>query len=449
MGAFEPITLEAILDDFQRQLQEVPVAGLVENIMQTGARTFVLHCPTTLRAEEVCASRLSFGGHPIHFQAAANTQWVKLTRVMYGTTEGSIKSKLSEYGMVVKIKQEKIHDVGISVYSVKLEVKKPIPSRITVNHSPVNVFYRGEVQQCFRCKQTGHMSRNCPFRRNTVASPRIIGPPAVSTDPANDPLVIPLPIINNGTTDFPAIVPPPPVDSVSSDSTFIEKAPGKRLKKDYPADTTPDPSATAAAMDTQPDPLPVLSTDPEFLSAPIPLLSLIPSDSPALFSTGSSSKSPAPVAPEVEKPESEYDPEDVTTLPHNYPTYKRLRARYERFPTQYLSNMVDDYAALVPPAKLPRWKRTFAYRQPGQAKSEELRPFLDFYDRLVYPIGEIEDLSNTHLYTPVLPPGVQEDTELPYTLFEKLTLRRIIHARFSKHLQENPTWTRTAQDRLE
>ena len=232
----EPITLKAILDDFQQQLTDIPVSSLVENIMQTGANTFVLHCPTTLRAEEVCASGLTFRDHLLRFQPAANTQWVKLTRVMYGTTEGSIKYKLSGYGTVEKIKQEKIHGVGISVYTVKIDLKKLIPSRIVINNAPVNVFYRGQIQQCFRCEQTGHMSRSCPFRRNTVPASCIVGPAVLPTASATDTPVISLPIENNGSSvDFP----PPAVSDVSSGSTFIEKAPGKRLKKAHPTDSAP------------------------------------------------------------------------------------------------------------------------------------------------------------------------------------------------------------------
>ena len=51
----EPISLKAILDDFQRQLEDVPVARFIENIMQTGASTFVIHCPSPREAEEVIA----------------------------------------------------------------------------------------------------------------------------------------------------------------------------------------------------------------------------------------------------------------------------------------------------------------------------------------------------------------------------------------------------------
>ena len=254
----EPISLKAILDDFQRQLEDVPVARFIENIMQTGASTFVIHCPTPREAEEVRVRGLCFRGFQIRFSYASNVQWVKLTHVVNGTSEGTIKSKLSDYGTVLQIRQEKIHNVGISVYSVRLDLKKPIPSRIVLNHAPVNVFYRGQVQQCYRCEQTGHLSKNCPFRRTSPADvpTRITGPSAAATESATTIPDVAIPTTNNGV-----VVPPAtssyPASHKSSVSTSYEKAPGKRLRTTYPSPVA-DPPATITQTLTQ-DP-PVITT---------------------------------------------------------------------------------------------------------------------------------------------------------------------------------------------
>ena len=64
----------------------------------------------------------------------------------------------------LKIRQELVHGIGISVYWVKMELRKPLPPHITIAHYPVNVVYRGQVQQRFRCEQTGHLSRECPLK---------------------------------------------------------------------------------------------------------------------------------------------------------------------------------------------------------------------------------------------------------------------------------------------
>ena len=124
--------------------------------------------------------------------------------MVYGTTENAIKSRLAEYVTVLKIRKELIHGIGISAFSVKMEIKKPIPSCITLAHYPVNVFYRGQVQQCFRCEQTGHLSKSCPFKKS-VAPPvdRIIGAPVVT--PADISDVVPA---TDSATVVPPVVPP-------------------------------------------------------------------------------------------------------------------------------------------------------------------------------------------------------------------------------------------------
>ena len=167
-----PVTLKEMIENFLGQLSEAK--DMIKNVMQSGASTFVLHCSTSRHAEALLHTGLTFRSHPVKLVPAPNTQWIKLTRVVYGTTENAIKSRLAEYGTVLKTRQEFIHGIGISVYSVKMEIKKPIPSRITLAHYPVNVFYRGQVQQCFRCEQIGHLSKSCPFKKSAAPPAALI-----------------------------------------------------------------------------------------------------------------------------------------------------------------------------------------------------------------------------------------------------------------------------------
>ena len=428
----EPITLKAILNDFQLQLKEDPVSRLIENVMQTGSTTFVMHCHTPLLAEEARAIGFTFRNFQIDFKPASNIQWIKLTRVVYGTSEEVIKSKLSDFGTVYHIRQEKIHGVGISVYSVRIDLKKPIPSRIILNHAPVNVFYRGQPQQCFRCEQVGHLSRHCPFRRNlpTEVPSRIIGPHAISTDPSKVPPenAIPVSDLPPPLTELPD--PPPPVSDLplpasdspvsekSSESTFVEKAPGKRLKKDYPPNRVPRPPAP---MDTE---------------------SVIPPKDPV-------DNTSSPASPEDSEPLPVVSDETIAGWPRDYVFYERFRASCNAYPDHFNGGDLEKYKALIDPDKLARYDRTFTYRQPRHAKAADLRPFLDYYDRMVYPLGNLEDLSDTEFIHPSLPEGCEEDPELSYILFEKLILRRFVAARFPKTLQQQPSWTKAASDRLE
>ena len=435
----EPITLKAILNDFQLQLKQDPVSRLIENIMQTGSTTFVMHCHTPLLAEEARAIGFTFRDFQIDFKPASNVQWIKLTRVVYGTPEEAIKTKLSDFGTVYHIRQEKIHGVGISVYSVRIDLKKPIPSRITLNNAPVNVFYRGQPQQCFRCEQVGHLSRHCPFRRNlsTEVPPRIIGPNAISTDQSKVPPenAIPVPDLPSPPTELPD--PPPPVTDIpppvsdlllpvpdlpasetSSESTFVEKAPGKRLRKDYPPNHAPPPPAP---MDTE---------------------SVIPPKGPV-------DNTSSPASSQDSEPLPVVSDETIASWPRDYVFYERFRAGWDSYPNHFSGENLEKYKALIDPDTLARYERTYIYRQPRHAKAAELRPFLDYYDRMVYPLGNIEDLSDTEFIHPTLPAGCVEDPELSYVLFEKLILRRFVAARFPKMLQQQPSWTKAASDRLE
>ena len=119
-AATAPVTLKEMIEDFCRQLPEASTH--IDNVMQSGATTFVLHCHDSRQAEGLLHAGLTFRGHPVKLVAAPNTQWIKLTRVVYGTTENAIKSRLSEYGNILKIRRELVNGIGISVYSVKMEV---------------------------------------------------------------------------------------------------------------------------------------------------------------------------------------------------------------------------------------------------------------------------------------------------------------------------------------
>ena len=216
-----PVTLKELVDEFVRQLPEA--AQMISNVMQSSATSFLVHCLSTRHAEVVLHAGLTFRTYPLTFVPAPNAQWVKLTRVVFGTTENAIKSRLSEYGTVLKIRPQLVQGIGISVYSVKIELRKPIPSRISIAHYPVNVFYRGQVQQCFRCEQTGHLSRDCRFKRSGVHNaPRIIGPttviPAADTSvPAgSDP---PGTTVPAGDVDSPVLDVDPPVNTEVVDSS--------------------------------------------------------------------------------------------------------------------------------------------------------------------------------------------------------------------------------------
>ena len=109
--AANPVTLKELVEDFVSQLPEAK--EMISNVMQSSATSFVLHCTSTRHAEALLHSGLTFRSYPIKFVPAPNAHCVKLTRVVFGTTENAIKSRLSDYGTVLKIRRELVHGIGI------------------------------------------------------------------------------------------------------------------------------------------------------------------------------------------------------------------------------------------------------------------------------------------------------------------------------------------------
>ena len=191
------------------------------------------------------------------------------------------QARLAEYGTVLQICRELVHGIGISAYSVKMELRKPIPFRITIAHYPVNVFYRGQVQQCFRCEQTGHLSRDCPLKASRgvppsgISGPHMAQPSDLVTQPPVDSDLVTQPPVDSlapgslvpplASGDPPVDIDPPADDSIdvdvvavssdgsSSTSTPVNAHTAKRqhkpddsvdnpVKKDKPSSDVPDPS---------------------------------------------------------------------------------------------------------------------------------------------------------------------------------------------------------------
>ena len=200
---------------------QMPTAPqIMDNVMQSGAASFVIHCKTENNTEAVLHSGLCFPGHPITFKPAPNIQWVKLTCVMYGTLENAIKTHLSQYGSVLKIKRDTVQGIGTSCFSVCMVINTPIPSHITINHYPVNVFYRGQQQQCFHCDRVGHVSKQCPFKKTAPVIPAtIVGPPAVDS-PSVDSSVDP-PVVDGDGMDITPPVPDPVIQAVSESASSV------------------------------------------------------------------------------------------------------------------------------------------------------------------------------------------------------------------------------------
>ncbi len=357
------VTLKEIIDDFCTQMPTAP--QIVDNVMQSGAASFVIHCKTETNAEAVLHSGLCFRGHPVIFKPAPNTQWIKLTRVVYGTSENAMKTRLNQHGSVLKIRRDTVQGIGTSCFSVRMEIKTPIPSRITINHYPVNVFYCGQQQQCFRCDRVGHVSKQFPFKKTAPAT--IVGPPSVV---------------------------PPLVDSSG------------------------DPPVDGHVMDTSPP-----------VSGPVVPVVLGPSTDSSSSSSSSavtSETTPRDVdsGKRQRKPEDTDVPSAKQPKPSlSYVDYERDRVFLwmMKFPVDAQKTFSSAIAGLSP-ATLTSYQRTFAYRHPLMlTEGDELRVWaLKAFASKVLP-DDVLDVASESLSQPPLPPeAVGVSSAMSYLSFEHL-----------------------------
>ena len=72
-----------------------------------------MHCVSPRAVEIFLNSGVTFRFHPLQLSPAPITQWIKLTRVLYGMIKNAIKSNLSEYGNVIKMKKVLVYRIGI------------------------------------------------------------------------------------------------------------------------------------------------------------------------------------------------------------------------------------------------------------------------------------------------------------------------------------------------
>jgi hypothetical protein len=112
--------------------------------------------------EEVCHLGLTFRDVRLKFNPVRTAKWVNITRLSYGIPNEAIADALKPYGKVIQIKMDSFHGVYFGVRQVLVELSKPIPSRLTIAAYSCNCFYVGQVQTCFSCHQTGHMTKDCP-----------------------------------------------------------------------------------------------------------------------------------------------------------------------------------------------------------------------------------------------------------------------------------------------
>ena len=174
MALTPPPSLAGILDDLEKQLGVEIMKKTVVNIMQQSSKSFLLHLAHVDQVVEFMAMGLKFCNHLLEMSPAKNTTTVILERVPYGLPNEALTASLTKFGVVKSAKAVTHKGYGVLRIRAEIELKQDIPSRITVQGNPINVFYRNQPRSCFVCRRIGHEARNCP----TKAKQPVADPPA-------------------------------------------------------------------------------------------------------------------------------------------------------------------------------------------------------------------------------------------------------------------------------
>lgn len=257
-----PPSLAGILDDLEQQLGADIMKKTVVNIMQQSAKSFLLHLAQVDQVTEFMAMGLKFRNHLLEMSPAKNTTTVILERVPYGLPDEALITSLKKYGEVKSVKAVTHKGYGVSRCRAEIELKQDIPSRVTVQGNPINVFYRNQPRSCFVCRSVGHEARNCPTKKKPPAA----APPASDTGQRN-------------TTTFAAVVEGSHVPSDQPLATHQDPPATDNVASDIPSGTedvhTPSPALDAAepVVDPPAD-KELMETEPGILTTHQPPLSI-------------------------------------------------------------------------------------------------------------------------------------------------------------------------------
>ena len=159
--ASKPATVKDVIADLA---QQCPHESVLECVQLIKGRTLRIVFSSSDILDDIVTGGLTFRSHPILFKTPSVYKWVTLMDLPYGISEGEIKTALSKFGQIAHVKSEIYMGLYTGTRLVKIEIKKAIPSRITLAGHLCTIFYRGQVRSCFRCAQPGHEAKSCPSK---------------------------------------------------------------------------------------------------------------------------------------------------------------------------------------------------------------------------------------------------------------------------------------------
>lgn len=158
--------------------------------------------------EEVMTVGLLFRGHPVQLQPTHSKKWVTVSRLPFGIPTAAVEQALRQFGPVTSVKLQYTGGICNGNFSVLMDVRFPVPSKLVINRHVCFTWYRGQVRTCFKCGASGHQANACPGQKNPttngtswadrVAGAPVTHAPMVTDDPGLDD--VPVTLDNQETT---------------------------------------------------------------------------------------------------------------------------------------------------------------------------------------------------------------------------------------------------------
>ena len=207
------------------------------------------------RMEDIIHRGITIRGHPVKITPITTKKWVRVSRVPFGIPLASVQQALHPYGDYFVTKHETLNNVPTGEISVLMNIKSPIPSKLSVAGRPCIAWYYGQRQTCYLCNCTDHRANNCPKRRaratnaptfaSVTAGPKPLSPRSILTASGGNP----------------------PHQDLPVPSTPIHTPVTQAGPSSLPLPGTPEPPPSAEFSQSEPDHTTVAHKSPVFKKA--------------------------------------------------------------------------------------------------------------------------------------------------------------------------------------